>query len=535
MEGKDNRRILVIGDSCHDRFVFGRTKPGGGFVESRNVVKMDGMAGNVLRHVEKLHGSSVAFSLSDSASFRWYYIDEASGAVVFRADTDSSPEAPLSRESLPRPEGVGLVVVADYDKGFLTEELLAAIPAMYPEALCVVSSKKKSTGWSLGYTCMACNEDEALGKEGNPGRNCLWRGLVVTHGHRGAMAYDGRGHPRMEPAVPAATGGNHVGCGDAFLAGLALFLFREKACRTGEGMPDAAVRFANTCGAMAASSPTTGSLEGAWGRHEAYLLSGVFDRAPAARGWEEARKRRREGGKVAFTNGCFDIFHHGHLKLLRESRNMAGGFLAVGLNTDKSVEALKGGGRPVHGYAARADMLLATGLVDALFPVDSEEGLDHLVHALSPDFLVKGDEWKGRDVVGSGHAGSLVFVGSGAEPRASSTAILQERRRVAKAWGTEEVLANGPYCMKVIRMHGGASGSLHYHKSKAETFYVLRGRLAIEVDGLARECRDGDVVHVLPGQAHRMSALEDSAVAEASTFDAEEDTFRIAPSVPAPR
>jgi rfaE bifunctional protein nucleotidyltransferase chain/domain len=111
---------------------------------------------------------------------------------------------------------------------------------------------------------------------------------------------------------------------------------------------------------------------------------------------------RAKGGRIAFTNGVFDVLHPGHVRYLAEARVLAD-VLIVGLNSDRSVRAIKGPGRPVNGERDRAEVLLSLASVDAAVMFDDETP-DTVIAFLQPDVLVKGADWSpdrivGRDVV----------------------------------------------------------------------------------------------------------------------------------------
>ncbi len=108
---------------------------------------------------------------------------------------------------------------------------------------------------------------------------------------------------------------------------------------------------------------------------------------------------RRQGSRIAFTNGCFDILHAGHVSYLEQARR-AGDCLVVGLNSDRSVRLLKGEDRPVNGEQERARVLAALGCVDFVVIFDRETPLD-LICALLPDVLVKGADWPEEEIVGA--------------------------------------------------------------------------------------------------------------------------------------
>ena len=109
-------------------------------------------------------------------------------------------------------------------------------------------------------------------------------------------------------------------------------------------------------------------------------------------------KWRGEKKSIVFTNGCFDILHLGHIKLLVESKKL-GDKLIVGLNTDKSVEKLKGLGRPVNNNYHRSMMLASLSFVDRVV-FFSESSPIKLIELIRPDLLSKGDDYKLKAVVG---------------------------------------------------------------------------------------------------------------------------------------
>ncbi|TAN38539.1 MAG: D-glycero-beta-D-manno-heptose 1-phosphate adenylyltransferase [Nitrospirae bacterium] len=110
------------------------------------------------------------------------------------------------------------------------------------------------------------------------------------------------------------------------------------------------------------------------------------------------RALQREGRRIVFTNGCFDILHVGHVRYLKKARAL-GDLLIVGLNADSSVSRIKPG-RPVNSEANRAEVLAALSMVDYV-TVFEEKTPYNLIRSLRPDILVKGGDWKKEDIVGS--------------------------------------------------------------------------------------------------------------------------------------
>ena len=109
-------------------------------------------------------------------------------------------------------------------------------------------------------------------------------------------------------------------------------------------------------------------------------------------------RQERNGKRVVFTNGCFDLLHPGHIRSLEAARAL-GDVLIIGLNSDESVRTLKGPGRPVIPAEERAEILASLECVDAVLIFD-ELTPQKLIAALLPDVLVKGGDWPGDQIVG---------------------------------------------------------------------------------------------------------------------------------------
>ena len=118
--------------------------------------------------------------------------------------------------------------------------------------------------------------------------------------------------------------------------------------------------------------------------------------------WTEAgetvEKLRKDGRKIVFTNGCFDLIHIGHVRYLREAKAL-GDVLIVGLNSDRSVSSIKPG-RPVTPQDHRAEILASLTMVDYVVFFDEETPYE-LIKLIQPDILVKGGDWKKEEIVGS--------------------------------------------------------------------------------------------------------------------------------------
>ncbi|MDI9858816.1 MULTISPECIES: D-glycero-beta-D-manno-heptose 1-phosphate adenylyltransferase [Bacteroidota] len=113
----------------------------------------------------------------------------------------------------------------------------------------------------------------------------------------------------------------------------------------------------------------------------------------------QVEKWQSEGKKIVFTNGCFDIVHLGHIDYLEKARKL-GDKLVLGLNTDASVNRLKGPTRPVVNEYARSRMMAAFEFVDTVILFDEPTPLQ-VIEQVKPDILVKGDDYTVENIVGS--------------------------------------------------------------------------------------------------------------------------------------
>jgi rfaE bifunctional protein nucleotidyltransferase chain/domain len=150
--------------------------------------------------------------------------------------------------------------------------------------------------------------------------------------------------------------------------------------------------------------------------------------------WPALRRRlaalRRQGKRIVFTNGCFDLLHPGHVRYLRAAKRL-GDVLVVGLNSDRSVRRLKGAQRPLVPERARCEVVAALEMVDlvTLFPQDTPYDL---IARVQPDVLVKGGDWPAERIVGAdivrargGRVRSLPFAKG-----YSTTALVERIRRM---------------------------------------------------------------------------------------------------------
>lgn len=125
-----------------------------------------------------------------------------------------------------------------------------------------------------------------------------------------------------------------------------------------------------------------------------------------------SKEWKQDGATIIFTNGCFDILHLGHIEYLEQAARL-GDVLVVGLNSQGSVNRIKGPFRPIQDEQSRAAVLSSLGCIDAvcIFEQDTPEDL---IRALTPDVLVKGGDWLPEQIIGAdwvtGHGGKVISI-----------------------------------------------------------------------------------------------------------------------------
>ncbi|MBI4668586.1 MAG: adenylyltransferase/cytidyltransferase family protein [Elusimicrobia bacterium] len=137
------------------------------------------------------------------------------------------------------------------------------------------------------------------------------------------------------------------------------------------------------------------------------------------------RRFKQQGKTVVFTNGCFDLLHGGHARLLESAKSL-GDILIIAVNSDGSVRRLKGKGRPIVALKHRLELVAALEAVDYAVPFSSDTP-ERLIIALRPDILVKGRDWPADEIAGRQFAGRVVRLRL--VPGLSTTALIEKIRR----------------------------------------------------------------------------------------------------------
>ena len=320
-------------------------------------------------------------------------------------------------------ERAGVLILSDYAKGVLCDGVLDAILLRARAAGKIVIADPKRPDFSAyrGATILTPNENEVRvathidasddTDADRAGRAALeatgGEAVLVTRSAKG-LTLVRRGAPPLHVPTRAREVADVSGAGDTLVASLAVAL------GAGAPLPQAAL-LANVTAGISVGKQGTATVS-------ADELLGVLhledlvatDRKVAT--WEEAMVQvaawRAQGHRVGFANGCFDLIHPGHVRLLSEAR-AACDRLVVALNSDASVQRLKGPTRPVQNETARATVMASLAPVDLVVLFGEDTPLE-LIRTLRPDVLVKGADYTIDQVVGGdlvqGWGGRVVLV-----------------------------------------------------------------------------------------------------------------------------
>lgn len=475
VEGLGHPRVLIVGDLILDRYVSGdvtRISPeapipiltarsseerlGGAGNVAANLIGMNAQVdvvgvlgddgwGRALRALLEAQGIETAGCVVDATRPTIQKARMMSGAhQMLRVDyEDSRPVSGHACDAMlailpARVKLAQAVVLSDYGKGVLTSEVLQVVISAARAARVPVLVDPKGADYARyrGATLVTPNRKEAeqaLGRTlgsldllpqaaDDLMQNAGLDATVITLGPDGIYFKERQGSAGHVPAQARAVF-DVTGAGDTVVAQLAFYLASGVGLRV-------AVMLANQA---------AGIVVGRLGTH-AVTRKELVARLREARphGGKVVRPEeldlflaawRREGRRIVFTNGCFDVLHVGHITYLRFARSK-GDVLLVGVNDDASVRRAKGDGRPVNPLEDRMCLLAALEMVDAVtsFPEDTPA---KIIERVSPNVLVKGEDWAEKGVVGrewvEAHGGQVVL--APLVPGKSTTSILERARQ----------------------------------------------------------------------------------------------------------
>lgn len=459
--------VLVVGDLMIDHYLWGacdRISPEAPVpvIDVREESEILGGAGNVINNLQALgavvsvasvvgedeNGRRLKAMLEEievntealilqkgrSTTRKSRVIASHQQVLRFDSETKEAIEKSTAAELLSRIESAisdfDIVLLSDYGKGVLEESFTASLIelARSEGKMVLVDPKGRDYSKYRGATLVTPNRKEAseatgieivdtesLRRAGFKLKEELSLDMaMITLSEEGMAIFD----DSMRTIETVAREVYDVtGAGDTVLSTLGFVL----ACG---GNIDEAARIANAAAAVVVGK--LGSATADWDEiisyedtlHESTTEHRIKSREALV---STVRRAKKSGKKIVFTNGCFDILHMGHVKYLEKARSF-GDLLIVGLNSDQSLRRLKGDGRPVNPQYDRAYLLAALDAVDFV-SVFEEDTPYELIKAIEPDVLVKGGDYRGKEVVGSDIAKELRLVDF-VEGR-STTAIIE--------------------------------------------------------------------------------------------------------------
>lgn len=345
-------------------------------------------------------------------------------------------------KALPR---ANAVVLSDYAKGVLTRNVVRVLIDAARKAGKPVIVDPKGNDYSVyrGATMITPNRKElAEAAHRNVASHddvvaaaralCEQTGcgaMLVTRSDEGMTLVVKDAEPIHVPAYPVKIG-DVSGAGDTVIAVLAAMM-------GGKADFESAMRAANAAAAIVIGKRGTATVSLTELRGRLLPASSLAPEEKIVFDWAMLDQRlaewRRQGLRIGFTNGCFDLLHPGHVRLLAQAR-AACDRLILGLNSDASVTRLKGEGRPVQDVHARAEVLAALEAVDLVVVFEEDTPLK-LIERVRPKVLVKGADYTRAQVVGGdfveAHGGEIVLVDI--VPGHSTTGIVSRSRKPAKA------------------------------------------------------------------------------------------------------
>ena len=309
-----------------------------------------------------------------------------------------------------------VVILSDYDRGFLTKGLCTRVIQMCKESGVTVLVDPILPDWTKfeGATLIKPNRQEAnrFIEHENMNTDEFAETTLKKHGFSYILRtldkegmvlyYKNEAEEVCEIRRGCAENLKIVdvkGCGDALITATAVFLTQHGSLKHHE---QELVNMLTEVGKIAV------------GTSGCYILNSVdFNRLLKPR-------------RVIFTNGCFDIIHVGHLKLLNYCRGL-GDHLVIGLNSDSSIKLNKGGSRPINNLDSRINFLKELNIANEIIPFEDKTPIE-LIKAIRPDVLVKGGDYTIDNVVGREFSGSTVLFPL--EVGVSSTAIIKRITRI---------------------------------------------------------------------------------------------------------
>ncbi|MCI8479250.1 MAG: D-glycero-beta-D-manno-heptose 1-phosphate adenylyltransferase [Oscillospiraceae bacterium] len=464
--------VLVAGDMMVDKYILGtveRISPEAPVpvLRQNGVKRRLGGTGNVIANLISLGAGVRALGRvgddMEGAFFRenlhYLHVDDryifTSGSTIVKTRVSSSNQqflrideesvAPLSENVTEQIaseiemilQDITIVIISDYAKGFITEELAQIIiQAARTRAIPVLVDPKGAFAAKYkGATAITPNNKEFLDLTGLttiPSEDEIkvsalhlcnensFDYFIFTRSEKGISVIERESGEKSDYPAVVKEVVDVTGAGDTVVSSIALTMGAEFSM-------DECVSIANIAASIVisrfgASQTTIEELNNAISFQS--KKSHDVDSVLAQINW-----LKHQGKRIVFTNGCFDLVHAGHISSFLQAREF-GDVLVVGVNSDESIRRIKGNSRPIVDLEHRIELLSALECVDYVVPF-CEDTPQALIEQIKPDVLVKGMDWMGKEVAGSefvrSYGGRVVFIEL--EQGLSTTNIVQKIRR----------------------------------------------------------------------------------------------------------
>jgi D-beta-D-heptose 7-phosphate kinase/D-beta-D-heptose 1-phosphate adenosyltransferase len=455
--------VLCVGDLMLDDFVYGEVArispeaPAPVLAVTKSELLVGG-AGNVARNIAGLGarcifvgvigdddaGRTLAAKLGTEPSIEPHlvvdpsrpttrkvrFVSEHYSAHLLRADwelaksIDGDTEKKVLDAALAALPRAASMVLSDYAKGALTPQVIRVLieAATKLGKPVIVDPKGKDFSIYRGATLITpnwhelteaarrplTNESDIASAAAEVNRTVGSEAVLVTRSEAGMSLVPSCGEPVHVAAYPVKVR-DVSGAGDTVVAVLAAML------ATGAGF-EPAMRAANAAAAVVVGKRGTATVSATELRGRILPPASLAPEEKIVFDWSALDERltewRRRGLRIGFTNGCFDILHPGHIKLLAHA-HAACDRLIVGLNSDASVKRLKGESRPMQDVHARAEVLSALEAVDLVVVFDQDTPLE-LIRRVRPNVLAKGADYRREEVVGhefvASYGGDVILI-----------------------------------------------------------------------------------------------------------------------------
>ncbi|HHY27000.1 MAG TPA: D-glycero-beta-D-manno-heptose 1-phosphate adenylyltransferase [Desulfitobacterium dehalogenans] len=447
--------VLIIGDMMLDKYIIGtvdRISPEAPIpvLRQTEVRRKLGGSGNVILNVASL-GARVRVvgrigNDSEGLFFREtvrelgvddrYLFESGNTIVKTRVAAQNQQFIRIDEETIAAPsednkyeisaqidkilQDITVVIISDYAKGFVSEDIAQVIieAAKTRKIPVLVDPKGKSASKYKGATVITPNNKEfvdltglaSVPNEENVKIQALrlceeneYDYLIFTRSEKGISIIDHANGTKTDYPAIVKEVVDVTGAGDTVVSVIAL------AMAAGFDM-DKCAELANLSASIViskfgAAQTTIEELTAALNGNSASMASiGVL--------LHQLDILRRQGKRIVFTNGCFDLVHAGHISSFKQAREF-GDVLVVGINSDKSIRRIKGESRPIVELPHRISLLSAIRYVDYVIPFE-EDTPQSLIEQIKPDVLVKGKDWQGKEVAGAefvkSYGGKVEFI-----------------------------------------------------------------------------------------------------------------------------